>query len=657
MLELGGVSLITLLPVAFFGVVASFLGGATKRMSWVRAGERSLAYAAFLVTLAVAVLVIQFFRNDFTNSYVANHSNAALPLFYKATALWAGQEGSLLFWNWLLSVYGIAVLLVHRNRNRDLMPYVTGILLVSVAFFTVLNVFIANPFRPLVIEQASNQVLFTPGDGLGLNPLLQHPVMAIHPPTLYLGFVGFAIPFAFAMAALLARSPGARWIRLTRRWTLLAWFFLTTGVLLGARWAYVELGWGGYWAWDPVENASLMPWLTGTAYLHSVMIQERKGMLKVWNITLVAATYFLCLFGTFLTRSGVVNSVHAFAQSPIGAYFIAFIVSGVFLTVVLVRSRREYLKSEATFDSMISRESTFLFNNLILLAACFAVLWGTIFPVISEAVRGEKISVGPPFFNKVNVPIGLFLLFLTGAGPLLAWRKTSFAGLRRNFTIPVAAAVVLTAALLISGVRNGYAVVCFALGVFVVAGILIEFSRGTRTRMRQTGETLFRALGGLVWRNNRRYGGYVVHLGVVLLFAGIAGSAFNKDVRGEVGEGETLSIGDFAVRVESIEEGATPNYEFERADVSLLHDGEVIRALRPERRFYLASEQPSSEVEIYSTLREDIYVVFASRGPAGGAVIQIYHNPLVKWIWIGAIVLTFGTIVSFLPGGGRKRHP
>ncbi len=653
--QLGSIALITLLPVAIFGTIASFAGAAGKRMSWVRAGERSLFAAFVLTTIAVGALTLQFFANDFSNSYVANHSNTELSLFYKATALWSGQEGSLLYWNWLLAIYGAAVLLVHRKRNRDLMPYVTGIILVSIIFFTILNTFVASPFRCLLYEFSGNIVPFMPDDGRGLNPLLQHPVMAIHPPTLYLGFVGFAVPFAFAMAALLVRSPGARWIRLTRRWTLLSWFFLTVGVLLGARWAYVELGWGGYWAWDPVENASLMPWLTGTAFLHSVMIQERKGMLKVWNVALVSITFFLCLFGTFLTRSGIVSSVHAFARSPIGNYIALFLIIGIILTIALVHTRRKYLKSDEQLDSMISRESSFLFNNLILLASCFAVLWGTIFPVISEAVQGEKISIGAPFFNKVNIPIGLFLLLLTGMGPLLAWRRTSWRGIRRNFTGPVAAGIAVVMALLLGGARDGYAIVCLGLCAFVLSGILVEIARGTRARMRQTGSSVVRAFGGMVARNTRRYGGYMVHMGVVFLFVGFAGAAFNEDVRNEVRVGGSIALGDYAVRVESIEQGMTPNYHFERAEVTLLKMGEPLRTLHPERRTYLASEQPSSEVEIYSTLREDIYVVYASHGPGGGAVIQVYHNPLVRWIWIGSIIMAIGTMVAFLPRRGGSR--
>ncbi len=656
MLQLGSVTLMTLCPVALFGIIASFVGGAKRRMGLVRAGERSLLVSFLLLTLAIAILVFQFYTDDFNSSYVAGHSNIDLSPFYKATSLWSGQEGSLLFWNWLLGVYGATVLLVHRKKNRDLMPYVTGIILTAILFFAILNGIVSSPFVPLVSEHGGTTVPFAPQDGRGLNPLLQHPAMAIHPPMLYLGLVGFVVPFAFAMAALLVRSPGSRWIRTTRRWTLFAWCFLSCGVLLGARWAYVELGWGGYWAWDPVENASLMPWLTGTAFLHSVMIQEKKGMMKVWNVALVIATYFLCLFGTFLTRSGVVSSVHAFAQSPIGFYFITFIAIGLALSIWLAYSRREFLAPESGLDSVVSRESSFLFNNLILLAACFAVFWGTIFPVISEAFRGEKISVGPPFFNKINIPIGLFLLFLTGVGPLLAWRKTSMAGLRRNLTWPTAAALVVMIVLLAQGMREFYALICFSLFAFVVAGVLLEFYRGSRVRMSQLGESIVLAVYRLTAKNTRRYGGYIVHIGTALLFAGIAGTAFNSNVRTELLEGESIDIAGYNVRVDHIESDRTPNYEYERAQITLTEDGREIKKLYPERRFYFASEQASSEVEIHTTFSEDIYVVYASHGPNDGAVIQVYHNPLVRWLWVGGMILVGGTIITIFPNQKRREQ-
>ncbi|MFH1277158.1 MAG: heme lyase CcmF/NrfE family subunit [Candidatus Eisenbacteria bacterium] len=647
--DFGNIALIVVYPVTLFGTVVSFLGGWRRREGFVRAGERSLILSFVLVTAAILALVGLFVTNDFGNTYVAGHSNEELPLAYKVTALWAGQEGSLLFWHWLLTAYGMAVIFANRNRNRDLMPYVTSILLVSGFFFANLNLFVANPFGQLVQEHAGGIVPFAAADGRGLNPLLQHPVMVIHPPLLYLGYVGFVVPFAFAVAALWTKSPGVRWLLVARRWSLFAWLFLTAGVILGARWAYVELGWGGYWAWDPVENASLMPWLTGTAFLHSVIIQEKRGMLKVWNISLIIATYMLCVFGTFLTRSGIVSSVHAFAQSPVGFYFITFIGFGLLVSVGLVLSRKEYLKSEQTLDSMLSRESSFLFNNLLFLVACFAVLWGTMFPVISEAVRGEKISVGPPFFNRINIPVGLFMLFLSGLAPLLAWRRTSWSSLRRSFALPVTGMVVTGAVLFLMAVRSMYSLICFSLAVFVVVTIVSEFYRGARVRRRQLGEPILKALGNLMLRNPRRYGGYIVHFGVVLVFIGIAGSAYNRNVVQELQVGGEMELGKYKVRVENLEEGVTPNYEYARAALALFDGDRPIGRYTPERRYYNASEQPSSEVEIHSTFVEDLYLVYAASGAHGGAVIQVYRNPLVRWVWIGGIVMVAGTLVCLVP--------
>jgi cytochrome c-type biogenesis protein CcmF len=647
--ELGSIALLTLYPVTLFGAAVSFLGGRLRREGFVRAGERSLIVSFLLVTIATFALVALFLADGFRNAYVANHSNADLPGFYKVTALWSGQEGSLLFWNWLLGIYGMAVLFSNRTRNRDLMPYVVSVLLISMFFFANMNLLAANPFRHLVTEHAGGAIPFMPADGRGLNPLLQHPAMVIHPPVLYLGYVGFVVPFAFAVAALWIRSPGTRWLAVTRRWTLFAWLFLSAGILLGARWAYAELGWGGYWAWDPVENASLMPWLTGTAFLHSVMIQEKRGMLKVWNLALILVTYLLCVFGTFLTRSGIVSSVHAFAQSPVGVYFAGFLTLGVFFSFGLVWLRRDHLHSDASLGSVLSRESSFFFNNLVFLVACFAVLWGTMFPMLSEAVRGEKISVGPPFFNRINVPVGLFLLFLSGLAPLLAWRRTSWGSLRRSFTLPVLFTVVAGVTLFLLAVRHMYALICFSLSFFVVTTIVMEFYRGARVRVRQLGESWHRALVRLALKNPRRYGGYIVHFGVVLVFVGIAGSSYNRTESQELAVGEELAIGGYTLRVEDVEEGETPNYDFARAAVALFQDGRPAGLYHPERRYYRASEQPSSEVEIKSSWREDLYMVYASTGPRGGAVIQVFHNPLVAWVWVGGLVLVAGGLVCLLP--------
>src|SRR5512133_2959588 len=451
--NLGSLAILLAFCVSLYAVVASVVGRLKNKPFLLVSGQRAV-YAVFaLITLASGILVYSLMTGDFRFAYVAAHSNRTMPILYKFAAWWGGQEGSLLFWSWLLSSYAAVAAFTNRRRHRDFMPWVLGVLGTVQTFFLLINNFIANPFQML----ATDKLIVAVPDGNGLSPLLQYPAMAIHPPMLYLGYVGFAVPFAFAIGSLITRQPGDAWIFTTRRWTLITWLFQSTGVMLGAAWAYHVLGWGGYWGWDPVENASLLPWLSGTAFLHSVMMQEKKGMMKVWNIVLVSATFFLCILGTFLTRSGVVQSVHAFARSEIGKYFVGFMALGIAAVIFLILDRLDYLKSESELESVISRESSFLFNNLILLASCFAVLWGTLFPVISEAVTGEKVSVDAPFYNRVNVPIGLFLLFLTGVGPLIAWRKSSFESLRRAFLWPAIGLVLTMLVLAVFGVRHPFA--------------------------------------------------------------------------------------------------------------------------------------------------------------------------------------------------------
>ena len=462
------------LLLAFLAAVYAFgagIAGILTRRTLLTKSARNAGMAVFvLVTLAVASLEYFFFTDDFSMAYVAAHSNRALPAFYKFAALWAGQEGSLLWWSFLLSIYAFLALFLNRNKHPELMPYV-GVALSGVQiFFLTLNNFVASPFHVMASADSAGVLhLARLSEGSGLNPLLQYPEMVIHPPMLYLGYTGFTVPFAFALAALLGRYPGEKWIHITRRWTMVAWTFQTIGVLLGAHWAYAVLGWGGYWGWDPVENAALLPWITGTAFLHSVMMQEKRGMMKVWNVWLVFITFMLCILGTMLTRAGLVNSVHAFAESSIGSWFVGFLAIILIVCLAAWYKNRDYLRSDNQLDSVVSRESSFLFNNLVLLAACFAILWGTLFPVLSEWVTGNKISVGPPFYNKVNVPIALFLLLLTGVGPLLAWRKTSFDALRRNFTWPLVGGVIAGAVAFTFGFRNLYALICLILSVFVTA--------------------------------------------------------------------------------------------------------------------------------------------------------------------------------------------
>jgi cytochrome c-type biogenesis protein CcmF len=647
----GSFALILAFLAAVYAFAAGIAGVVTRRPLLSRSARHAGMAVFGLITLAVASLEYFFFTDNFSMAYVAAHSNRALPAFYKFAALWAGQEGSLLFWSWLLSTYVFLALLVNRNKHPELMPY-AGVVMAGVQiFFLTLNNFVASPFGVLGALDASGTLrLAALGDGRGLNPLLQYPEMVIHPPMLYLGYTGFTIPFAFALAALLGRYPGEKWIHITRRWTMIAWCFQSIGILLGAHWAYAVLGWGGYWAWDPVENASLLPWITGTAFLHSVMMQEKRGMLKVWNIWLVFTTFMLCILGTLLTRSGVISSVHAFAQSSIGNWFVGFLLIVFVVCFWSYWLNRDYLRSDNALDSLVSRESSFLFNNLILLAACFAVLWGTLFPVISEWVAGNKISVGPPFFNKVNIPIALFLLLLTGVGPLLAWRRTSFDSLKRNFAWPVLIGVISGIVASAFGFREIYSLICLILCVFVTLSIASEFYRGARVIAARDGSNILTAIGDLTMRNTRRYGGYIVHFGMALIFIGIAGTAFNKDIQMEMAPGQSLTIGPYTVLCQNFDRVSNSNYESERATLEIFRNGRSEMMLYPERRFFLASEVTETMVAVQSKPLHDLYIVYAGRSPESGKpVIHAYLNPLVKWIWFGGIVVVLGTGIALLP--------
>ncbi len=649
--NLGSLVLLIAFCLAVYSLLGSVLGAWKRKPALIVSSERAVYSIWFLVTVASFILVQALLASDFRLGYVAAHSNRAMPVLYKFAAWWGGQEGSLLFWSWLLSCYAAVVVYTNRKKHRRMMPYVVATLMATQVFFLVLNAFVVSPFRVLAVGREVTSV----PDGNGLNPLLQYWAMAIHPPMLYLGYVGFVVPFAFAVGSMIVRQPGDAWIHTTRRWTIVTWFFQTCGIMLGAGWAYAVLGWGGYWGWDPVENASLLPWITATAFLHSVMMQEKKGMMKVWNMVLVSATFFLCIFGTFLTRSGVVSSVHAFAQSPIGKYFVGFLTIIVAGTIYLILDRLDFLKSEARLESVVSRESSFLFNNLILLASCFAVLWGTMFPVISEAVTGEKISVDAPFFNRVNIPIGLFLLFLTGVAPLLAWRRTSVESIRRNFLWPSVGAAALVVVLLALGVRHFYAVVSFGLCLFVAWTILAEFYKGSRAISARTSRNLVASMVELTHRNTRRYGGYIVHMGVVLMFIGFTGAAFNKDRTIDVGVGESFTLGRYELKVVSLRDGDNENYSWNHAVINVFNDDRQIGVLEPERRFYKSSRQGTSEVSIRRRLNEDLYLNFAGMTEDGSkATIQAYVFPLVTWIWIGFLVLAFGTLVCLVPNKLRE---
>jgi cytochrome c-type biogenesis protein CcmF len=648
--QFGSFALLLALAFAVYALGAGAFALLRPGLAADRLGEsaRRAGIAVFVaVTAAAVALVVAAFQDDFSVAYIFHHSNRDLPLPYKFSALWSGQEGSLLFWAWLLSAYGFVLRLRHKVDPR-LVAHAAVVLSAVQVFFLMLVNFAAHPFSMMAGP--------APADGNGLNPLLQYPEMVIHPPMLYLGYVGMTVPFAFALGALIMKYPGEKWIHITRRWTMVTWMFLTCGIFLGGHWAYSVLGWGGYWGWDPVENASLMPWLTGTAFLHSVMMQEKRGMLKMWNMWLIFATFLLCIFGTFLTRSGVVSSVHAFAQSSIGTWFVSFLALTFAVCLFFFLRNRSYLKSENRLESLVSRESSFLFNNLVLLVACFVVLWGTLFPVLSEWVQGTKATVGAPFFNRVNIPIALFLLLLTGVGPLLAWRRTSLESLRRSFTLPAAAAVATAVALVIGGMRPWqdlsyfYALMSISLAVFVMVTVGSEFLRGAIVIRSHTGMSLAAAVVQLTRRNTRRYGGYLVHFGVVVLIIGFAGSAFNQDKEQELGLGDKMSIGRYTLVSRSYTRDFQPNYESDYAILDVYRNGSFLQTMYPERRFYTASQQDATMVANRSTWREDLYLVYAGRNPdTDRPIIRAHLNPLVVWVWAGVYIVVFGTLVALVP--------
>ncbi len=650
MSQIGSFALLLALALSAYSFLAGALALLKPGAGSERLGEtaRRAGIAVFvIVLLAAIVLVVCAFQDDFSIAYILQHSNRDLPAPYKFATLWSGQEGSLLFWSLLLGTYGFVLRVRHKTDSR-LFAYASMIIAAVQVFFLLLLNFAAKPFA---LTQGA-----IPPDGNGLNPLLQYPEMVIHPPMLYLGYVGFTVPFAFALGALIMRYPGEKWIRITRVWTMVTWGFLTCGIFLGAHWAYSVLGWGGYWGWDPVENASLMPWLTGTAFLHSVMMQEKRGMLKIWNMWLIFATFGLSIFGTFLTRSGVVSSVHAFAQSSIGDWFVVFLALIFATCVFFFVKNRSALRSEHKLESLVSRESSFLFNNLLLLVACFTVLWGTLFPVLSEWVQGTKVTVGPPFFNRVNIPVALLLLLLTALGPLLAWRKTSFESIKRNFRWPAIGALVTGIVLVAAGMHPWedasyfYALMTIMLSVLVGFTVISEFVRGGRVISGHTGQNLFASMVHLCHRNTRRYGGYIVHFGVIVVMIGFAGAAFNKDVEKEMGYGDKVSVGAYTLVCKSYTQDDKPNYSSEWAVMDVFKGGKQIDTLYPERRFYKASQQTSTMVANRSTMKEDLYVVYEGLNQdTGRPIIKIHLNPLVMWIWVGVWLIIAGTVVALIP--------
>jgi cytochrome c-type biogenesis protein CcmF len=696
-LNLGRVSLTLALLIAGYGVAASLYGARSGRRPWVDSGRRAVYALAAVLTVAFVVLEAAFLRSDFSFAVVASHSSTTTPTFYKAAAMWSSQDGSLLLWVWLLSLWSSLVLFLTRRRLREVAPYATAVLLGFAAFFAALVVFFANPF-----SLASP----VPAEGTGLQPLLRHPSMMIHPPLLYSGYTLFTVPFAFAVGALITRRVDAEWIRATRRFALSAWLFLGIGILIGARWSWSELGWGGYWAWDPVENASLMPWLTGTAFIHSIMMQEKRGMMKVWNASLVLATGVLAILGTFLVRSGILESIHAFGGSTLGMPFLALIAVLMIGSVVLVASRRADLRSEARLESLLSRESMFVLNNVVLVGLCFVIFWGTFFPLISEALTGQKSSVGPPWFDRYTVPLAIVLVMLSGLGPVVAWRRASATNARRSLRGPLAFAAATAVGLaLLSGVATRpLALAMFGAGAFVVAVVAQEFWRGTRVRRDSSGEAPWAALVAVVRRNRRRYGGYLVHLGMAVIFVGVAASsAFQRvhDVR--LSPGQSARIDGYDVHYHRATSALSNEKVTLGAILDVRRNGQRVTTLAPTRGYYAASDdglgpvgryfegEATSEVGLRAGLRRDIWTAVQpdigamksmidgldkrfplATGRSEGLLLaalaaryevapppasfRLIVSPLVEWIWLGGALAGFGGLIALWPAAASVRR-
>ncbi len=595
--------------------------------------------------------------------YVYNVTSNSMPLYLRITALWGGQSGSLVFWSWLMAAFASAVMLRKWDRDREFLPWVIVVSLVTLAFFLALIIFFENPFRRFWLGPGGEELVsmirpagaipITPSDGRGLNPLLRHYGMIIHPPMLYLGFVSFVIPFAFAIAALITGRSDARWIRVTRRWTLVAWLFLSLGLVLGSRWAYDVLGWGGYWGWDPVEIAAFMPWLSGTAFLHSVMIQEKRGLFKRWNMILIIMTYSLVIFGTFLTRSGVLSSVHAFAQSAIGPMFFVFIGITFVVSLWLLLHRWNDLRSEGQLNSLLSRESLFLFNNLLFMGILIVCFWGVIFPIISELFTGQRVTVGPPFYERATGPLFAGLIFLMGIAPLSAWGHSTYKSLGRALWKPFLFSLVVLGVVLALGVRSFVALLAFWLVAFTTSITLYEYGRGVAARMRRAGESLPVALWRLSGRYRRRYGGYIIHLGVVLMALGIVGiEMFQSETQGMVRQGGTLSVGNYTVTYKSLAEWDTPDgRNVARAVLDVSKDGKPLGELYPRRDYYYEAQQQMTIPGVRSTMEDDLYIILVDWQPISdqGATFKLYHNPLINWLWIGGIIFILGTMVAAWP--------
>ena len=656
MATIGYFSLISAMVVSVYAAAMSIYGKIANKKAIIASAERAAIAVGGLLFIASAALMNAFISHDFSLEYVYSYSDRTLSLIYLISGFWAGNAGSLLMWACFMGIFTAIVIWQNQHKNRDIMPWVTAILSVYTFLFLSLLLFMSNPFQKMA---------YLPVDGRGLNPMLENPGMYLHPPTTYLGYVGFAIPFAFAMAALISGRLSDIWIRTTRRWTLFAWFFLTIGNLVGAWWAYYTLGWGGYWAWDPVENASFMPWLVGTAYLHSVMIQEKKGMLKIWNMSLVVLTFAMTILGTLITRSGIVNSVHTFSQSGMGPFLFVLFLSTIAFGFGYIIYRLPQLKSANEIDSIVSRESAFLFNNLILLGIAFTALWGTIFPFISEAVRGVKVTVGTPFYDQVAAPLGLALLLLIGVCPLIAWRRASIENLQRNFLYPLAVSFVGGGILVALGMREpSGAVILAVLIIFVLSTISIEFFRGTLARHRMTGEGYMNAFSNLIWKNKRRYGGYIIHIGIAMIFMAFLGGPFKQQVEKTLKPGASVNVGSYKVVFERMITYPQEKKTTVTATMGVYDKSSKKRlgTVSPRKEFYAPQGegeegQPWTRVAVRSNMKEDLYFIFSpdeeGRNIAG---FKIIVNPLMRWMWVAGFVMTFGTVIVVWPDEGEKKR-
>lgn len=651
MADLGFLALVLALVVAVYALIAQIFSITSGDRRLMESAKGGMGAIAILVSVASLSLIYLLVNSDFSVMYVYQYTSLSLSLLYKFSAFWAGNAGSLLLWALVLAIYSAIVASSNQEQNAKLMPYVNIVLLINNIFFLFVLIFFANPFAPNPMPAA---------DGYGLNPMLQNPGMIIHPVTVFLGYVGFVVPFAFAMAALITKDAGDLWIKSTRRWAVVAWMFLSLGNIYGAQWAYTELGWGGFWAWDPVENASFIPWLTATAFIHSIMIQERKGMFKIWNMALVIITYCLTLFGTYMVRSGVMVSVHAFGVSQQGNLFLGFLTLMLFASVGLLILRSDTFKEEKEFESYLSRESSFLLNNLFLVGAAFAVLWGTIFPLVSNLIKGTAVTVGPPFYNQVAGPILFTTLFLMGICPVIAWQKSNLKKLMQSIMWPLILSIpVGLAVYLFKGDGQIWQPLVFAIAAFTGLVHLKEIIGGTLVRKKLTGDSFGSSFLRLVSKNRRRYGGYLVHLGTVLITLAIVGTmGYQMETTKTVQIGDTIEIDGYTLTYQGLQERMFDNKGIVFADMPVMKDGKPVGRVAPEKVFFPEFQQPTTEVSILSSFKEDLYVVLSSWDNGGEeATIKVNINPLMAWMWIGGYILVIGTLFAVWPGRGSRLGP